>query len=57
MLGDRVTTEIIVVSNGESLESDIAGLSRQTIEKLRIVRSPTRLSLTQNWKFGLNLAS
>lgn len=57
MLADRLTTEIIVVSNGESLESDIAGLSRQTIEKLRIVRSPTRLSLTQNWKFGLNLAS
>ena len=57
MLADRVTTEIIVVSNGESLEADIAGLSSQIIDKVRIVRSPIRLSLTQNWKFGLDFAS
>jgi hypothetical protein len=46
-----------VVSNGESLESDIAGLSSEIIDKVRIVRSPIRLSLTQNWKLGLNFAS
>jgi glycosyltransferase involved in cell wall biosynthesis len=44
--------EVIVVSNGQSLASDLSGLEEETRNKCVIVRSDERLSLSQNWAFG-----
>lgn len=50
----RVDTEIVIASNGKSLDGDLEGLDPRLISKAKIVRSEERLSLTQNWKYGLH---
>lgn len=52
----KVETEIIVASNGDSLKGDLQGIEPDLILKTRVVRSDERLSLTQNWKFGLGFS-
>ena len=52
----RVATEIIIVSNGNSIEGDLEGIDSQLIARTIVVRSEDRLSLTKNWKFGLNFS-
>jgi glycosyltransferase involved in cell wall biosynthesis len=52
----RVDTEIIIASNGESIQGDLEGIDPLLIARTTIVRSEERLSLTQNWKFGLSFA-
>ena len=52
----RVDTEIVVASNGESIEGDLEGIDPLLVAKTKVVRSEERLSLTQNWKFGLSFA-
>lgn len=53
----KVDTEIVIASNGNSLDGDLEGLDPQFISKVKIVRSEERLSLTQNWKYGLRHSS
>lgn len=53
----RVNTEIVISSNGNSLEGDLEGINPYLISKLKIVRSEKRLSLSQNWKYGLSHAT
>ena len=49
----KVDAEIVIASNGNSLDGDLEGLDPKLISKIKIVRSEERLSLTQNWKYGL----
>jgi glycosyltransferase involved in cell wall biosynthesis len=56
-LGNLTAIEVIVASNGESLDYDISQLDNTIISQIKIVRSPERLSLSQNWKFALGYAS
>jgi glycosyltransferase involved in cell wall biosynthesis len=49
--------EIIVISNGESLESDLENLSAKTLENIKVIRSPQRLGMSENWSFGLDHAT
>jgi glycosyltransferase involved in cell wall biosynthesis len=56
-IGNLTEVEVIVSSNGESLDYDISQLESSVISQIKIVRSPERLSLSQNWKFALKYAS
>jgi hypothetical protein len=49
---ENLPGEVILVSNGKSLESDISELDDELRSKCKIVRSANRLSLSQNWAFG-----
>ena len=53
----RVDTEIIISSNGNTIEGDLEGIDPRLIEKTKVVRSDERLSLTQNWKYGLHFST
>ena len=53
----RIDTEIVIASNGDSLEGDLEGISPLLIKKTRVVRNEKRLSLAQNWKFGLHFSA
>lgn len=46
--------EVIVVSNGDSLEGDISELDNELRSQCKIIRSADRLSLSQNWAFGFS---
>ncbi len=50
----RVDAEIVIASNGDTLKGDLEGLDPQLLSAAKIVRSQERLSLSQNWKFGLS---
>jgi len=53
---EGIPGEVIIVSNGETLESDIEQLEESLKSNCRIIRSETRLSLSQNWAFGFRAA-
>ena len=53
---ESIPGEVIVVSNGESLETDLSHLEDSVKRNCRIIRSETRLSLSQNWAFGFQSA-
>ena len=48
-------TEIIVASNGESLQDDIPEMYLEN-DKIKIVRSSKRLNMPDNWYFGFKHA-
>lgn len=52
----KVEAEIVIASNGDSLKGDLEAIEPDLISKTRVVRSDERLSLTQNWKFGLSFS-
>lgn len=51
------SVEIIVVSNGDSIESDLLNLDLRELNNVRFIRSPDRLSMSENWSFGLKHAT
>ena len=53
----KVETEIVIASNGDSLKGDLEGIESRLISRTRVVRSQERLSLTENWKFGLSFST
>jgi len=48
--------ELIIASNGDSLEGDLLGIPTELLDSARIVRSETRLSMGENWRFGFMYA-
>jgi len=48
--------ELIIASNGDSLEGDLFGIPKELLDSARIVRSETRLSMGENWRFGFSFA-
>ena len=44
--------EIVIASNGESLDTDVLDVRPELLEFAQVVRSERRLSLSDNWRFG-----
>lgn len=51
-----VNCEVIISSNGNSLEGDLQGIPSHLLRSAKIVRSQTRLSMGDNWRFGFKYA-
>lgn len=47
-----MNVEIIIVSNGDSETSDTKYLSSDQLDRVKLVRSEQRLSMSENWRFG-----
>lgn len=48
--------ELIIASNGDSLEEDFQGVPKSMYENTKVVRSEIRLSMRDNWGFGFTHA-
>ena len=48
--------QILVVSNGDALKSDIPNEFMNS-KNIQIERSELRLSMSENWKFGFNFVN
>jgi glycosyltransferase involved in cell wall biosynthesis len=48
----EIDYEIIIASNGESLEADLLDVRPELLEFAQVVRNERRLSLSDNWRFG-----
>lgn len=51
-----VNFEVIISSNGFSLEGDLDGIPPHLLASAKIVRSDLRLSMGDNWRFGFRFA-
>jgi glycosyltransferase involved in cell wall biosynthesis len=49
--------EVIIVSNGDSMEDDLKSLDSRTLQLVRVVRSSRRLGMAENWRFALEHAT
>ena len=52
-----INYELIIASNGESLEADLLNIPVELLQCAKIVRSETRLSMGENWRYGFGFAS
>ena len=52
-----VNFEVIISSNGSSLETDLEGIPSHFLASAKIVRSDSRLSMGENWRFGFSFAA
>lgn len=52
-----INYELIIASNGESLEADLLNVPVELLQSAKIVRSETRLSMGENWRYGFGFAS
>ena len=53
----EIEHEIIIASNGESLQADLLDIGPELLEFVQIVRSEKRLSMSENWHFGFGFTS
>jgi hypothetical protein len=49
--------EIIIASNGDSQASDTKYLKSDHFDRIKLVRSDKRLSMSENWKFGFKFCT
>jgi hypothetical protein len=53
----KINFEVIISSNGFSLEGDLEGIPPHLLGSVKIVRSDLRLSMGENWRFGFSFAT
>jgi hypothetical protein len=53
----KVDYELVIASNGESLETDLLNVPPELLGSAKIVRSEQRLSMGDNWRFGFTYTS
>ena len=53
----EIDFEVIISSNGFSLEGDLEGIPSHLLGSVKVVRSDLRLSMGENWRFGFSFAT